>query len=164
MSREISPWSFLNVLFRQGVVKRYINVYIKVNIGPSIWNLWLLLWIYSSQNYPSLQIQHMFSCILRKDHFLFRKNYKIYEKWNESCEWSGTGIILFGNISFKIPLYNIIRVIIFRKESCLFMLPITAMLSIASGLLFFFFSVKSRKCIFPPLFCWKCVICENVSK
>ena len=147
----------VNAIFRQRVVKRYINVYIKANIGPSIWNLWLLLWIYSSQNYPSLQIQHMFSCILPKDHFLFRENYKIYEKWNESCEWSGRGIILLGNISFKLPLYNIIRVIIFRKEDCcLFMFSIIAMLSIASGLIFF------RKCIFPPLFCWKCVIYENV--
>ena len=72
-----------------------------------------------------------------KDHFLFRENYKIYEKWNEICEWSGRGIILLGNITFKLPLYNIIRGIIFRKEeSCIFMFPIIAMLSIASGLLF----------------------------
>lgn len=62
----------------------------KMNIGLSIWNLLLLLWIYSSQNCPSLQIQHLMSCILPKGHFLSRDNFKIYLKWNEGCEWSGT--------------------------------------------------------------------------
>lgn len=89
-------------------------------------------------NYPSLQIQHMCSCILPKDHFFQSKVEDLLEKKWEL--WTVRySVILWGNISFEIALYNIIKVIIFLKDSFRFMFPVIARLLHSLRDLFFFF-------------------------
>lgn len=103
-------------------------------------------------NYPSLQIQHMCSCILPKDHFFQSKVEDLLEKKWEL--WTVRySVILWGNISFEIALYNIIKVIIFLKDSFRFMFPVIArLLHSLRDLFFFFFLNKVEKNVHLPYF------------